>query len=385
MERTCWLILLAAIGIASTGEGTEPPKASVSPVKTRVEIADASVDAGGTIAVLLQQLGNDATQYRLLILDRTGKTLRQEPIVHENDNLISFQRLIPWGQGHAVAWAEAGKGLVIARIQNGSLKTETILPDDPSDGSFGGFWILDVGKKPALLVARDRYFNAEEQPQVGRQYAWLYCYSLADAKPVLLGKSCVEDDETRSAKIVCASNGTGISIWQSVFEKGSPIQTIRVADWSNAGKLTWRGRYTGNDPLAFLVDSSSGNICLVQEWKSPEDASGILSFVQAEATAVSPVGFYGESRSDNTTRFLYLPELNSWVVAQKGKADILITVFHRDFTAPTFERLPAEGVSDYAIVSYEKRIQAVLLCRGEVSIKTIELATQSPMTRPAIK
>ena len=334
------------------------------------EILDAVVDSNHVL-VLLGQLQDEERQDRLLLLDKPGKVLQDKPIEHGD-------KFIPWKDGYGLAWSEHGKGILVARIQDRAVRTETVIAVDPLEDPIGDFWFLTVGGKRRLLLRRPLYIKADGQEAVGRQYDWVYQYDLGDGEPSLLGRTCVEDDRIRSSELMCASDGKRVLIWQRVYEKdagaqGAPdLETLRVADWADKSRLAWRQRYMGNDPLWPFVDPSHGEVCLVQEWKNPESASGILCCVRSGTTDVNPVPMHGQTGLHTIVRFRYLAACKSFAVAQLDDQGIDLRLLDDNLRAVASHRVAIKGVTDFALVGDSLKVYVVCLQRGSLLIRTFD-------------
>jgi len=191
--------------------------------KIRQEILAVRESAGGNLLVALEEIRDKTVCYRVILLDETGKVLRNTPVDQRESLLPLHHKLIPWKEGYAFGWIDSKAGMVVVPLEDGDVKKiVTVLADDPAIGPLGEFWVLDVAGKRRLMVARHRYIAAEGLPkQVGRQYTWLYCYSLDEEKPKFLGCTNVEDDQIRSGALSCASEGDKIFVWQTVYEKNT--------------------------------------------------------------------------------------------------------------------------------------------------------------------
>ena len=367
--RRLWLpTLLIMAGTVWASERNGPSAVFRLGPGTRPRIIGASVSTNGNIVVVLEQVQDDISHHRLLLLHRTGKVL-EDRLLKAGGSLQLHHRLFVWNGEYAFGWVEAGKGLVAVRIQDGAGKTETVIPDDPNEGTMGEFWILDVAGQQSLLVTRHRYIQAEgQQQQVGKQYAWVYWYDLGNGPTELLRKVCVEDKQVRSASLICASNGKNVLVWQTVYEKGSSVQTVRVAEWMTDGGVVWRERYTGNEPLDLVVDPSCGDACMVQEWKSPEDASGILCCLRVEDTRIIPVGIYGKLTGLSRGHFLRMADSGLWAVAQKNAEGVRITLLSDDLTISGSERISGKGIDDFVLADGKRRAFAIFVQKDWLSV-----------------
>ncbi len=360
---------IAWAGGEVAGSAPAPPGRGI-----HLQIVDAVVDSN-RVLVALGRWQDEKTQHRLVLLDTAGKVLQDKPVQFIGE-------FIPWKGGYGFPWFEYGKGLSVAQIRDGAVVgTETLIPVDPLGDSISDFWFLTVGGRRRLLLMCRLYRGPggrETVEPVGRQYSWVYQYDLADGKPSLLGRTCVEEDLIRSNDVMCASNGKKVLIWQVVFEidvaaQGMPdFTTLRVADWANKGRLAWRQRYMGNSPLRYFVDPSHGEVCLVKEWKNPESASGILCCVRSGTTDVNPVPMHGQTGLHTIVRFRYLAACKSFAVAQLDDQGIEIRLLDDNLRAAASHRVAIKGVTDFALVGDSLKVYVVCLQRGSLLIRTLD-------------
>ena len=226
--------------------------------------------------------------------------------------------------------------------------------------------------------------DPDEKPVLGsRQYTWLYAYSLSREDPQRLHKACVEEVERRDGGVACAASGDEIVIWQEVYEKDSPIETLRCSKWVDEGKLDWKERYTGNDPILSLVDPSHGSACLVWEWKSPMDASGILCCLRADSTDVIPVSAYESGCGRRSPKyFVRLAKRRLWAVDYGLTGDIEVVFLNDDFTPTGSVMVDRERGTDYTLVAGEDCVYVVLLRDGALSCQEVRLPSAAVAASP---
>lgn len=390
MKMLFSIALLAALGTASAENGAGPASSSRSSVQF-AGILGASIQRNGCVAVVAAQPseGESRKQFLFVELPHGGSASRIALIGEDSARQLGHKVVLLRGQ-FGFGWIDAGRGLVVASLQDGDVRMETLLADDPKEGAMGDFWIVTAGGRQTLFVARYRHVGPDGRPHdAGRQYTWLYSYGLRKEGVALLGKACVEDQRLECAKMACAVSGDDIVVWQTVREKGGCVATIRCAVWNDEGGVEWRDRYTGNEPLGLVVDTSSGATCLAQEWKSPEDASGILCCVRLGAATAIPVGTYGENNRQKFVRFMRLPDAKLWVLASKDAKGVGVTFLDDDLVPRASGRVDGADISDYALAVGRDGTYVILLQHGSLLCRKVGRDTReanshgSGTTRPA--
>jgi hypothetical protein len=314
-----------------------------------------------------------------LVTVRDGSAV--ESVLLCQDDVLKTGYTTTTYRGHfGLAWSEPYKGIRFASVQEGMPRIETILDDDFDDGSFGDFWFVESEKGQAkLFVSRYRHVAPDGKAVIdNKQYIWLYAYALHnDGPPKALGRGvCVESAELECSKLACAASGDDVVIWQTADEQVGLLDTVRFAKWDERGRLDWRGRYTGNDPLGLLVDLTNGSRCLVKEWKSPVDASGILCSLGIDTTSITHVGDYvGSIRQ---VRFAWIAKRKTWMIAFKSPESIRLIFLDDDLSPVRTANVEAKGVTDYAIVQRDSAISVVLLHLGYVSCREVGFDSAKP-------
>jgi hypothetical protein len=160
-------------------------------------------------------------------------------------------------------------------------------------------------------------------------------------------------------------------IWHKYQEAGSQVETVRVAEWTAGRKLAWHLRFTGNEPLQCEVISQWGGWCLISEWKSPEDASGVLYRVCREGTGVVGVGSYGGSASMQAMRIGYDVKDKCVVIGQRSGKRMKFSLLMRNAGTSVLEEESEMEVADFAFLNDDCRQYIVLQVDGTAVVRCI--------------
>jgi hypothetical protein len=387
MRKLLSLIVLSAALAGPAFTDDEVARPSSSPRSQLSEIVGASAEGTECLVVVKAEAqDSDGEQQFVLLTVRDGK-IGESVLIGKDAPANHGYKTITYRGRFGLAWVEPGTGVQFASVQQRVPRVETILEDKADEGAIGDFWIIETKKGQVnLFVSRYRYVAPDGKPVAGgKQYTWLYAYTLHNDGPKVTGTVCMEDAELQCHKLACAAIGDDVVIWQIAYEKESLVETVRCAKWKGEGTLDWKDRYSGNEALGLLVDPTHGSTCLVQEWKSPIDASGIACCIGVDTTSVAPVGAYGGSRRQKDIRFLRVAKRKIWMIAFKS-AESIELVYVNDALAPAGTvKVEAKGVTNYAVIQKQDAICMVFVRRGLLSCQEINLNSKSSPSTGVIK
>ena len=302
-------------------------------------------------------------------------------------SLRSSVRAFGRGEHLIVGWLETNSRLWLARMTEGKVEKRLLL-EDPSGGIMD-LWILGDGNNRRLFIKKYRFAQPEKElnaqsPAFPRERDWIYSYELRGDSPKFERKTCIERDRAppflsySSRRVECASNGTEVLIWQVVSDivpqvtvSALEVETLRVAKWQIAQELTWIPLYTGNDVLGLIVDPTAGSKALVREWKSPQDASGVVCAVQPLSTKIVPICSYGPRARQ--FRFIRLHKARCWALVRRESERFEVTFLDDQLQSRAVRRFSPGGVVDCALVSNGMECYLIIMRTNSFSVKKIPL------------
>ncbi len=326
-------------------------------------------------------LGSGRERFRFLRVSRTGRVL-EDPVLQEATDLGAGYTAMQYDGSLALAWVEGGHELRVAVPAKGAVHKRVLLTGDSRKGTLGSPQILNVSGRLKMILTQHRYVKEKGgQEQTDKQYLWLCSYDMVDGGLRFAAATCIEDDESRSATVRCASLGESIIVWQATGTPGSMVQTVRSAVWEEPGELTWNSYYVGNDMLNLFVDPSFGATCLVQEWKNPNDVSGIYCFLRSQANDIAPASSFGKGMVATAFRRLRANGQTCWALVREDQGTVLVQYFSQDLSPIGSDRISAKGVNDIALVTEQAEAYVALVYAHSVSVAQLRPCAGVATTR----
>jgi hypothetical protein len=391
-STSCVMLVMMwlTVAFANAKDGAVPStSSSMVPI---TGIVGATVEEDGVKAVVTARSSEPNRQHFLLVRFKDDGTPAENIVIGADDALQLGHKTIVYQSQFGLGWIQPGKGIMFTSVKQGTPNTITLLPDEPMEGTPVDFWIVETKGQTRLFVVRSRFVNPDGKGVSmfdvnpdgkgvtgGKQYQWVYSYAIGKNGPTLAGKTCVQDPNSRPCDVVCgASGGDGVVIWQSILDREHPFQIVRYAQWKDAGTLDWKNRYAGNYYIGLLVDTSCGMVCLVNEWKSPIDASGISCFVRTGGTEVVPVGAYGEKDRSQYVQLVRLVDLGLWAVVSKGKKGVTITVVDDECVPSSRVQVDGDKIAECFLTTRQGVAYLILREQGRLSCRKISVKSTRP-------
>lgn len=185
--------------------------------------------------------------------------------------------------------------------------------------------IIRVAKEDRLILYERRYDEKK-----GKQYLWMSIYSITKDTPILVRSVCVEgagmlprDTPTNVSETLIASDGGNLLLWQVVYI-GGDLDTIRCGEVNRDGAITWKEMYVGNQALGVWVDRKNGKKAVVHEWKNPNDASGIISLLDARTSQCQPLMDSGSGKNRVPFHITCASFNDTWIIAMLQRRELRI-------------------------------------------------------------